>query len=111
MAAKGINNPTQLARRLKLNRQTVHKWLAENVKQIEPIYLFRLAETLELNPRWLATKEGEPQPPQHMSLDQKRVLELYRALPPRVRDAWLKSGDSLLTASGETSTAQPFKTQ
>jgi len=82
MAAKGIATPSQLARRLKLNRQTVHKWLREDVQQIDPIHLFRLADTLELNPRWLATRDGEPQPLQRMTLDQKRVLELYRALPP-----------------------------
>lgn len=109
MAAKGIKNPADLARRIKVNRQTVHKWLAGQVTKLEPEFLFKLADELGLDPRWLATREGEPQPLLRMSLDQKRVLELYLALNPQLRRVWIKSGDAMLQETGQTSAAQPFK--
>lgn len=109
MAAKGIDGPSDLARRVKLRRQTVTKWVNDEVAFLEPKYLFLLAEALELNPRWLATREGDPQQARTISPDFQRVLDLYSALKPGVRDSWLKSGDALLTATGELSTAQPFK--
>lgn len=109
MAAKGIKTPADLARKLRLNRQTVHKWMTGEAIKLEPENLFKLADALEVNPRWLATREGEPQPPRTVPIDDQRVLDLYKALPPAVRDSWVKSGDALLTATGEPSKSQPFK--
>lgn len=109
MAAKGIKTPTELARRLKLNRQTVHKWVNGDVDALEVDLLFRLAEVLDMNPRWLATREGGPQAPRPLSMEDQRVLDLYRSLKPGVRNSWVQSGDALLSASGEPSVAQPFK--
>lgn len=108
MATQGIASEAELARRLKINRQTVHKWLSGEVKTIDPETLFRLAAVLELDPQWLATKEGAPQKPERVTLEHKRLIELYNALPAHMRRAWLKSGDALLAETGETSAAQPF---
>lgn len=109
MASKGIAGPSELARKLKLRRQTVTKWVNDEVDFLEPKYLFPLADVLGMNPRWLSIREGAPSPEKVVSQDDQRVLELYGALKPGVRDSWLKSGDALLTATGEPSTAQPFK--
>ena len=109
MATQGIATESELARRVKLNRQTVHKWLSGEVKTIDPDTLFKLADVLNVDPKWLATKEGEPQQPQRVSLEHKRLIELYNALPEHMRRAWLKSGDALLSETGDTSPARPFK--
>lgn len=111
MAAKGMDGPSDLARRLKLRRQTVTKWVNDEVTFLEPKYLFPLADALEMNPRWLSIRQGDPQPAKTVSPDAQRVLDLYGALNPGVRDSWLQSGDALLKAAGETSTAQPFKSR
>lgn len=40
MSAKGIATPAELARRMKLRRQTVTKWVNDEVDFLEPKYLF-----------------------------------------------------------------------
>ncbi len=109
MAAKGIKSPAELAGKMKLRRQTIHKWMSGQVEKLEPEYLFRLSDVLEMSARWLALKEGAPSKPKEVSMEYERVLDLYDALPDKVRDSWIQSGDALLTAAGEESRAQPFR--
>ena len=109
MAGAAIATPSQLARRLKLHRQTVTKWVNDEVDFLEPKYLFPLADVLNLNPRWLSTREGEPQPQKSVSSDVQRLIELYDAMDPGVRNSWIQSGDALLKATEEPSRSQPFK--
>lgn len=111
MAARGITSEAELARRLKMHRQTVNKWISGEVEYLEPEYLFRLADALDCNPRWLALKEGEPQKPVELDLEKMKVIQLYSALSkhPQVRDLWVKHGQDLLQTSTGPSVAQPFK--
>lgn len=116
MAASGIAGPQELADAvnrvdptLKLNRQTTLKWLNGETKNIEPPRLFALAVALNLDPEWLATKKGEPHRTGRVTLEHKRVIELYNALPAQLRRAWLKGGDAMLEDTGETSESQPFR--
>lgn len=111
MAAKGIKNPTELAKRLKMRRQTVHKWLSGDVEKLDAASLFLLADELELSARWLATRDGQPQPKRTISPDDQRVIDLYNGLKPEARAAWVQTGDTMLKLTGETSKNQPFKTK
>lgn len=108
MAAQGIAGASELARRMKLRRQTVQKWLSGEVSKIEPENLIKLAQILDMDPEWLATREGEPQRKGRVTLEQKRLIELYNALPEQLRRAWMRSGDAMLQDTGEVSKAQPF---
>lgn len=109
MQIKGIDTAADLARRMKLNRQTIHKWLSGEVTKLEPAHLFKLADILGLDARWLAAREGEPQPALRITLELQRLIELYQALPEKMRRAWILSGDAILQETGETSIAQPYR--
>lgn len=116
MATKGIVGPQELADalnrvapHLKLNRQTTAKWLSGETKNIEPPRLIALAEALDLDPEWLAVKHGEPQRKGRVTLEHKRLIELYNALPEKELRFWLRTGDALLEEAGVPSRAQPFK--
>jgi transcriptional regulator with XRE-family HTH domain len=110
MAAKGIKTPSELARKLNIkNRQTTTKWLNGEVTSLDPDMLFRLSDLLNLNPRWLLNREGDPAPLREFSPEDRRVLDLYAALPKKIKNVWVKNGDELLEATGETSISQPFK--
>lgn len=87
------------------HRQTVHKWFAEDVKQLSPEYLFLVADVLECSPRWLALREGEPQRQRHLDLDQIKAVQLYDQLKkhPKHLDMWMKAGrDHLQIVTGPT---------
>jgi transcriptional regulator with XRE-family HTH domain len=109
MAARGIRNPAELARRMSLPRQTISKWLNNETKDLELSNLYKLADILDCNARWLALRDGVPQKPVEMDLEKKRVIDLYQALPKAVRASWVSSGEALLVGSTSPSVAQPFK--
>lgn len=109
MAARGIRSPAELARRMSLPRQTISKWLNNETKDLELSNLYRLADLLDCNARWLALRDGVPQKPVEMDLEKKRVIDLYQALPSGVRVSWVSSGEALLAGSTNPSIAQPFK--
>lgn len=118
MAVKGIKGPQELADavnkvspQLKLNRQTTAKWINGETINIEPPRLMALAHTLDFDPEWLAIGKGEPQRKGRVSLEHKRLIELYAALPENMRRAWMRSGDAMLEEAGQPSPAQPFKAQ
>lgn len=54
MALAGIRNGSELARRMKVNRQTVHRWLDGQGDKLTPEMLFKLGDALNVNVRWLA---------------------------------------------------------
>jgi transcriptional regulator with XRE-family HTH domain len=109
MAMQGIDSVSELARRVKLNRQTVHKWWSGEVDTIDLENLFRLADVLEVDPRWLGTKEGDPQPQQRVTPELRQLIATYQAMDDRDRRVWQRNGTAMLEESGKTSSAQPFK--
>lgn len=111
MMMQGISSPAELASRLHLNRQTVHKWLSGEVSAIEPEHLFKLAELLEVDPKWLATQKGDPQPPERVTPELRQLIATYNALGERDQRLLQKHGTSMLEETGKTSPAQPFKQQ
>ncbi len=109
MAAAGISSASQLSRKLGLPRQTIAKWLNDEIKEISPANLYRLADLLDCSARWLAVNTGTPYRAVRMTVDEKHLFDLYRALPESVRESWVNSGQALLNATDSRSTASPFK--
>ena len=112
MAARGIKSPADLARRMTLPRQTISKWLNDEIKDVGLENLYKLSDVLDCSARWLATREGTPSKPVRPEVEEKELLDLYRALSDPVRQSWLSSGRALLSASAGTPTqTQPFKSK
>lgn len=101
------------AKQPNFHRQTVHKWFKQDVKQLDPKYLFLVADVLDCNPRWLALKEGGPQRQPELELDEVKAVQLYRAFGRNRahRDTWMKQGNELLQLATGPSVAQPFVKQ
>jgi len=96
MISAGIATPAELARRLDLPRQTVHRWLGGNIKNLTYENLFRLADLLNVSARWLAI--GDVDPSKYLVKDEQEVemMALIREMSAHTRAQWLAIGQSLL---------------
>ena len=76
MAKRGMKQ-TELAQLSGVSRSTVSLWVGGTTKSIEGEILFRAANALQVNPRWLATGE----PPQKSTADEvKEKKSIYNSL-------------------------------
>ena len=113
MASAGISGSADLGRRMKVNRQTVHRWINGEGDKLTPEMLFKLADALKVNPRWLALgPPHSPVPPHIPSPDQAEVLQIHQALDQLERgdakDTWLSSGRDLVRILTPASPNNPF---
>jgi len=110
MIARGISSPAELARRLGVPRQTVHRWLNADVKNITHENLFRLGDVLNISARWLALGDVDPSKSKLKNEFDSEVLEIYRNLSAHNRSQWLTIGRSLLAVEtgGKPSRVTPF---
>ena len=109
MRSANIQSPAELARRMGVPRQTVYRWTNGEGEKITPEMLYKLADVLNTNARWIA--EGPPWSPvrpRHLTPDQQMVLEIYAQLSPELRDDWVKQGNTLVRLSSPQSVANPF---
>lgn len=109
MATAGIESQSDLARRVRVNRQLVHKWVSGQVDELTPTLLFRLADVLKVSARWLAL--GPPISPtksRQMSIDEVELLDIASALKQRDREAWISSGRAMVRLTAEASAGNPF---
>lgn len=116
MVSAGIPTPAELARRAKLHRQAVHKYLSGENEKLTPDKLFKLADALNVNPRWLALGPPEtPVPPRAIDPEAAELIQiketLDRAPSQEAKDArenWLTHGRDLVRILTPKSTANPF---
>lgn len=116
MVTAGIRTPAELARRAKLHRQMVHKYLTGENEKLTPEKLFRLADALKVNPRWLAFGPPEsPVPPTTLDPEAAEIVQIKATLdasPSRealdARDNWVTAGRNLVRILTPTSPANPF---
>lgn len=109
MATAGIDTPAKLAKKMKVNRQTVHRWISGEGDKLTPEMLFRLADALTVNPRWLALgPPHSPVPPSIPTVDEAEVLDVHRRLPDAAKDTWLSSGRDLVKILTPASPGNPF---
>lgn len=96
MAAAGIRTPAELARRLSLPRQTIHRWLSDGIENINYRNLLNLSDALNVNARWLIFGEVGPikQPFEHPH--ESEATAIARELGNEARDQWLSLGRILV---------------
>jgi hypothetical protein len=73
----------KIARKVACERATLHNYIAGGKIHIEALLLFKLADTLEVSPRWLLTGEGGRG---GLTKNEIVLLQRYRAMKPDERD-------------------------
>lgn len=96
MQTARIRNASDLARKLGLPRQTVHRWLADGIANITYKNLLKLADTLNVNARWIAFGEVGPLKPPIKQAHEADAAGIARALNGDLRKQWLLLGRGLL---------------
>lgn len=78
-----------IARSLGITRQSVDNWMKEG--EPRPAMIFRMADAWRVDPRWLATEEGNMVPPPSsgngLSPQEHVIVRRYRAMPASSRNA------------------------
>ena len=112
MTSAGLSTPSALAKALDVHRQTVFKWLNGEVEDLTPEMLFKLADVLDVNPRWLYAGPPEsPIKPRVLDPEQEELVQIKESLEkasPQAKDQWLSNGRSLVQIVAPTSRANPF---
>ena len=90
----GIATPAEFADKLGVSRQTGYKWYSGQSPNIAAKDLFKVADALDCNPRWLLTGLGPKAAAfRPRSENELRIINAYRVSPEERRaivDAWLQ---------------------
>ena len=99
MAACGMKSVAELGRRIGLPRQTVHRWINGDTKNMTHENLYKVADALQVRARWLAVGDNAPAQLDLADGDVVGLIRIYEALPPAGREQWLAIGRTLLAIS------------
>ena len=93
MSACGMKSVAELGRRIGLPRQTVHRWINGDTKNMTHENLYKVADALQVRTRWLAI--GRTLLSMH-TLGKGAVVDPYPNLapPPRFEEGGASSGSS-----------------
>lgn len=96
MAACGMKSVAELGRRIGLPRQTVHRWINGDTKNMTHENLYKVADALQVRARWLAVGDTAPAQLDLADGDVVGLIKTYEAMPAAARDQWLAIGRMLL---------------
>ena len=109
MAAVGISTAAELARRMKVSRQTVHNYLSGQRDKPEPELLFRMSDVLNISAKWLALgAPHSPIKPVMMPPEDLEVLQIAKNLDGEAREQWLSSGRTMVRLTTKAGPSNPF---
>lgn len=119
MVTAGIQTPAELARRAKIHRQAVHKYLNGENEKLTPEKLYRLSDALNVNARWLALGPPHtPVKPKFLDPDMHELVQIKETLDKVDSDhareaieAWVSHGRNLVKLLTPASPANPFPTK
>ena len=84
-------NPTRLAERIGVSKQTIYRWLAANeAPAIQALIISQLAETLGVAGRYLILGGNEPALRMTLTPDECLLIERFRKLPKPAQCETLK---------------------
>ncbi|MGE0560002.1 MAG: helix-turn-helix transcriptional regulator [Burkholderiales bacterium] len=110
MTACGMKSVAELGRRIGLPRQTVHRWINGDTKNMTHENLYKVADVLQVRARWLAVGDTAPTQIDLGEGDVVGLIKTYEALSPAAREQWLAIGRTLLSMHnpGKGTIADPY---
>ena len=96
MIARGINSARDLAHRANVPHQTLHRWMHEEVRVLDPIMLLRVVDTVGLSLTWILSGEGSPLKRLIVSPQETELVESFRSLTPKRREVVMRCISDLL---------------
>jgi transcriptional regulator with XRE-family HTH domain len=114
-AAKGLTMD-QLAGKVGVSKSAISQWERGGIETMKAHHLLKLAKVLEVSPTWLwewKDEKGEPVPmgrESHLDPDQAALLDTFKLLEPKFRDALIGDANKYLKFSAEQqpSRANPY---
>lgn len=97
MAACGMKSVAELGRRIGLPRQTVHRWINGDTKNMTHENLYKVADALQVRARWLAVGDTGPAQIDLADGDVVGLIRTYETMPTAAREQWLAIGRTLLS--------------
>jgi transcriptional regulator with XRE-family HTH domain len=97
MAACGMKSVAELGRRIGLPRQTVHRWINGDTKNMTHENLYKVADALQVRARWLAVGDTAPAQIDLGDGDVVGLIKTYESMPVAAREQWLAIGRTLLS--------------
>ena len=110
MVACGMKSVAEFGRRVGLPRQTVHRWINGDTKNMTHENLYKVADVLQVRARWLAVGDTSPVQVDTSDGDVVGLLKIYESLSPASREQWLAIGRTLLTVQvqGRPTAIDPY---
>jgi len=99
MTACGMKSVAELGRRIGLPRQTVHRWINGDTKNMTHENLYKVADALQVRARWLAVGDTAPEQIDLGEGDVVGLIRTYESMSPAAREQWLAIGRTLLSMS------------
>ena len=97
MAACGMKSVAELGRRIGLPRQTVHRWINGDTKNMTHENLYKVADALQVRARWLAVGDTGPAQIDLGDGEVVGLIRIYESMPVAAREQWLAIGRTLLS--------------
>ena len=97
MTACGMKSVAELGRRIGLPRQTVHRWINGDTKNMTHENLYKVADALQVRARWLAVGDTAPAQIDLADGDVVGLIKTYESMPLAAREQWLAIGRTLLS--------------
>jgi transcriptional regulator with XRE-family HTH domain len=95
MTNGGIRSVAELGRRLDLPRQTVHRWLNGDTKNMTHTNLYKLADVLQVRARWLVLGDSVTDHVDWADGDIRGLVQVFQTLPASAREQWMAIGRTL----------------
>lgn len=110
MTACGMKSVAELGRRIGLPRQTVHRWINGDTKNMTHENLYKVSDALQVRARWLAVGDSAPEQIDLGEGDVVGLIGIYETMSPAAREQWLAIGRTLLSMSvvGKSAAVDPY---
>lgn len=110
MTSCGMKSVAELGRRIGLPRQTVHRWINGDTKNMTHENLYKVADVLQVRARWLAVGDTAPTQIDLGEGDVVGLIKTYEAMSPAAREQWLAIGRTLLSVhgAGKATSVDPY---
>ncbi len=110
MTACGMKSVAELGRRIGLPRQTVHRWINGDTKNMTHENLYKVADALQVRARWLAVGDTAPAQIDLGEGDVVGLIKIYESMPSAAREQWLAIGRTLLSmhTAGKGTAVDPY---